>query len=128
MDCVRVSTKEVQGRKYLGDDYMQFTPPNGVRECRQTCVTKKDCESWFFTSDGECHLNKNLQSRDSVRSVDTGVQSGLVVCKDDWSMLQLIWWIVILGVIFFAVWYVLNVCVPRARSRGDRFLPSFSFE
>ena len=129
MDCVRVSTREANGKKYDGG-YIENLPLHsaGRDACRQACVSNLSCKAWEYSSDRKCFLAKELYGpHPSLINTPPGGTTGLIECENDWSMLKLIWWVVILGLILVGVWYVINRCEPRARARNQSFLPNLRF-
>lgn len=129
MDCVRVSLRELEGEKYAGNYVeMNSLQNSGVDACRQLCVSSRDCVAWECTPDQKCFTTASLKgSYPVVISAPSGTRSGLVECKDDWSMLKLIWWVTILGLVLVVIWYVMTKCVPRAKAQGQHFFPRFYF-
>jgi hypothetical protein len=98
MDCVRTSSNESKGRKY--ETYR--TVDGDVDRCRQECISDMKCKAWYY--DDKCRL-----ATDQNYKPDTRVKnSGQIVCQDDWSMLRLIWWVIILGTVLVGVWYLMR--------------------
>jgi len=130
MDCVRVSTRELEGERYVGD-YSEILAlqGSGADACRQACVTKSDCVAWEYTTDQKCKIASKFKGpHPMVVAAGSGTRAGLIECTNDWSMLKLIWWIVILGLVIVLVWYVMTRCEPRAKARGQSFFPKFSLQ
>ena len=116
MDCVRVSTNELRNERYIGS-YVFNVPleGQGADACRQGCVSPNVCKAWYYTPDGKCMVTEWMHDGHS-ESAPTGTAAGMIRCANDWSMLKLIWWIVILGSILFGVWWMMNRC-PSQRKR-----------
>ena len=116
MDCVRVSTRELGGEKYAGN-YIEIGTLHGfgADACRQVCVTSRECQAWEYTPD-KCLTTSKLQGNyPTVVPAFPATQAGLIKCEEDWDILKLIWWIIILGLFIVLVWYVMTRCESQDR-------------
>ena len=127
MDCVRVSTGEIQNEKYHANyTETRAAQGSGKNACRQACVSSRLCKVWQYTPEQKCLMaDATLGPYPRVQKALTGTYSGLIECENTYSMLKLIWWIMILGLVLVVVWYVLNVAKPRSYSKGEYLFPRF---
>lgn len=128
MDCVRVSTRELEGEEYMGVyDNIKRLKELGADACRQACVTDLNCKAWKYNPEGECLVSSRLHGHyPTYRVARPGTRSGLIECAQDWNMLKLILMILILGSVLVLVWYLMNKGESR-RGQGSTFFPRFHF-
>lgn len=127
MDCVRVSNRELQGERYHADyTEMRAAQGSGKNACRQACVSAEGCVVWQYTPDQKCLTSRSvIGDYPHVQKAPSGTYGGLVECKKTYSLLKILWWVVMLGLLLVAVWYVLNVAQPRDYAKGETLLPRF---
>ena len=123
MDCVKLPVSELTNEVYTGDySVSEISDNSDINSCIRSCISTKGCKAWKYDPRGQCFISSNINGE--IESAP-GFVGGKVECQNEWSMVKLIWWIVIIGLILVLIWYVLNRCVPAAKSQGRRFLPRF---
>lgn len=122
MDCARVSSYESTDEAYPGE-YIQLKNLKGKSEgaCRQACVSSRTCEAWKYTPDQRCYVSDVVYGR--LKADIPGVRTGIIKCASSPNLFMIGIWIVVLGLILFALFFAL-----RRKSQGLNIFPRFHLE
>lgn len=108
MNCVRQNTSEIFNQYYIGD-YFNYPNIGNKSGCIQACISDPKCIAWKFDyMNRQCQLSHALKGN-YVRTKDyKGVESGLVVCKKEYSLAWVITIITIVGIILILFYLMLR--------------------
>lgn len=113
MDCVRTSTHETDGYGAYIAKYVLNAALTGKGEdaCREVCLSDQKCKVWKYVSSNtqdNCYTSDYLIS-DTIDPLSTaGTFSGIIECKKQYNLLNILLYIFIVAIILLVVcWYIL---------------------